>query len=267
MSVEKISDKCLGCTLCLNICPTKAISVFVNKNQEEYVKVDDNKCIQCGKCEKLCPVFDMLNIKSSNQLRCAYSAYAKEEYTKKSSSGAVFYSIAKNSLDRNWYICGAVYTDHYRSVKHILTNKITDVMMMRGSKYVQSSIRDLYYDFKNILNNAENIILFCGTPCQCAAIKSFFSKYINRIYLIELVCNGCMPPIILRKDIEEIELNNGSSVENYTMRYKYESYFPIFKKVDLKNGKNIVEDFYKTDIGAIYGSRICLRKCCYHCQY
>lgn len=43
-------QKCVGCDLCLNNCPNKAIS-----KQEKTYSTDDQKCIGCGICQAVCP--------------------------------------------------------------------------------------------------------------------------------------------------------------------------------------------------------------------
>ena len=43
-------EKCVGCDLCLNNCPQKAII----KNDKTYI-AQDNKCIGCGICSGVCP--------------------------------------------------------------------------------------------------------------------------------------------------------------------------------------------------------------------
>ncbi len=44
-------DKCIGCTLCVQKCPVKAITMVDGK-----AIIDREKCIQCGLCVKACPV-------------------------------------------------------------------------------------------------------------------------------------------------------------------------------------------------------------------
>ncbi|MCC8150050.1 MAG: NADH-quinone oxidoreductase subunit NuoF [Lachnospiraceae bacterium] len=53
----KITDKCVGCTLCARNCPVDAISGTV-KNQHT---IDPDKCIKCGKCAENCR-FDAIEI-------------------------------------------------------------------------------------------------------------------------------------------------------------------------------------------------------------
>jgi len=43
-------DKCVGCGMCINICPVNAISMV---NGKAFINQD--KCIHCGKCLNICP--------------------------------------------------------------------------------------------------------------------------------------------------------------------------------------------------------------------
>lgn len=51
----KIKEYCVGCTKCISICPTKAISGEI----EELHHIDKNKCIKCDRCISICP-FDAI---------------------------------------------------------------------------------------------------------------------------------------------------------------------------------------------------------------
>jgi iron only hydrogenase large subunit-like protein len=44
-------DICIGCTHCMNVCPTQAIRVRGGK-----ARLIDNRCVDCGECYKACPV-------------------------------------------------------------------------------------------------------------------------------------------------------------------------------------------------------------------
>ncbi len=43
-------ERCIGCGICVDICPTGAISV-----KEGKAGIDMEKCIRCGKCHDACP--------------------------------------------------------------------------------------------------------------------------------------------------------------------------------------------------------------------
>lgn len=44
-------DICIGCSHCMNVCPTEAIRVKQGK-----ARLHDNRCVDCGECYRVCPV-------------------------------------------------------------------------------------------------------------------------------------------------------------------------------------------------------------------
>lgn len=47
----KISDKCIGCGVCVENCPVQAI-----KMEGDKAVIDPATCISCGLCRSVCPV-------------------------------------------------------------------------------------------------------------------------------------------------------------------------------------------------------------------
>lgn len=265
MSVEKIGKKCIGCLSCYFSCPVDAIEYTTNELNELSIKVDNSKCIKCNKCESACPILN--RSLSSDPIKKIYCAFSSDEISRHSSSGGVFYVLAQLFLMNEWYVCGAIYSDDNRFVKHIITNNMTEVEKMRGSKYIESNLTDLYLPLDNVLKNTNANVLFSGTPCQCAAVKSHYKKYEKRIFFVEVICNGAMAPLVLDLEIGKKELEHKSKVVTYGMRYKKDSYLPLYAKTLYVNGDESIEPFYQTCLGLIYGSRIVLRECCYKCRF
>jgi len=50
-ALKVVENVCIGCTHCINVCPTKAIRVKYGK-----ADIKKNACVDCGECLKACPV-------------------------------------------------------------------------------------------------------------------------------------------------------------------------------------------------------------------
>ena len=184
----KYLENCLGCYACYNACPTKAIEMIENKDGFFYASVNNNKCIECGKCRTVCPILHP--ILENKNVDKAYLAYSKDnEILNNSSSGGVFFELAKYILSKGGYVAGCVsYNNGFRA-KHIVSNDIEDVKAMRKSKYIESEINDLYKDIKNLLEN-NKLVMFTGTPCQCVGLSLYLRKDYDNLFLVDLICHG-----------------------------------------------------------------------------
>jgi len=104
-----------------------------------------------------------------------YACYNKnDQIREKSSSGGVFYELAKWVLDLDGVVFGARF-DRDWNVVHAHATNLRDVLDFLGSKYVQSRIGEECKIAKMYLDNGK-IVLFSGTPCQIAGLKSFYKK-------------------------------------------------------------------------------------------
>lgn len=105
----------------------------------------------------------------------------------KSSSGGVFYELAKWIIAQGGVVIGAAYGDTAALVQHIAVEKLTDLPRLQKSKYAPSSLSDP--SVAEALQQADTRwVLFSGTPCQVKAIRQ---KYHGRKLLcVEVACHG-----------------------------------------------------------------------------
>lgn len=182
-----------------------------------------------------------------------------------SSSGGIFYCLAKKILEKGGYVVGAVYSDDFRSVEHIISREIEDVKRMRGSKYSQSNYADIIDKIEEKCKNG-NSVLFSGTPCQCYVVKKNVKS--DRLICVDLICNGMQDRRVLESEISRLEVNASARITDYSMRYKKDHlHLPIYMHAKFENGVQYEEQLYKSVFGKIYGARLALQKSCYSCKF
>ncbi len=178
---------CTGCGACANICPYNAIQMI--EDERGFLKpfIDDAKCVNCGLCKKTCPV---LHYESKNFEKPKTFAFINnDEKTRlKSASGSVFPAFAKYVLEKNGVAFGVIYDDEMKVCHSIATNW-QDIEKMQSSKYVQSDTKDTYKKAKQELDSGR-FVLFTGTPCQIAGLKSYLKKDYENLLTIDLICHG-----------------------------------------------------------------------------
>ena len=181
-------------------CPKKCISLLEDNEGFLYAKADASLCISCGLCEKVCP---LLNPKEKIQPKevLAVKSCNKEERLK-SSSGGVFIALAREVIAKGGVVFGAVFDDCWE-VHHVCAERIEDVYPMMGSKYVQSRIENTYKKAESFLKQGREV-LFIGSPCQIAGLRSFlrFKDY-PKLLAVDFICHGVPSPGVWRQYLAE----------------------------------------------------------------
>ena len=260
--------QCYGCRACENVCSVNAISIHQNAEGFLVPKVDEKLCVNCKKCEKVCPKLTAHAQDTTENQDIYVSAYRKEgsNYKGYTSSG-IFHEIAKRTISSGGKVCGCVWNEHMEA-EHILTDNMNDVSRMSYSKYVQSNMMHCYKEIETALKT--NIaVLFCGTPCQVAALKKYLRKEYSNLFSIAIVCHGVPSPKVWRTYKETLESENGAKMISANFRYKGKyGWITPFTYYEFDNGKNIKKLSFTEDPYVIaFGADILHRNTCYTCQY
>ena len=140
---------CTGCTACYNACPHTAIQMVEDKEGFKFPQIDTSKCTKCGLCEKVCIPSKGYECQPFEQK--VYGAKNKNlSERKQSQSGGVFYVLAKHVLDKGGVVYGSLIDDDF-IVRHARANTEDAIKMLRGSKYVQSDLCNIFLSVKNDL--------------------------------------------------------------------------------------------------------------------
>lgn len=182
----------------------------------------------------------------------------------KSSSGGVFYSLAKQIIKNGGVVFGAVWTSDWR-VKIVPAENLGEITSMMGSKYVCADMGDSREKCKEFLD-AGRVVLFTSTPCQIHSLKRFLGKEYENLYTCEICCHGVMPIKIWRDYLETIE-NKNNPIVNINMRDKTHGWRDFSFRVDYSNGETFIESFKNNLYMQAFLSDKYLKSCCYNCKY
>ena len=190
---------CTGCAACMNRCPKQCINMREdNKLGHLYPQIDNDKCIDCGACVKVCPANHAI------ELRTPITAYAgwdksEKEYISSTSGGAAS-AFARYIIRQGGVVYGCAILPGIQ-VSHVRIDSLSDIGKLKGSKYVQSTIGMIYKNVREDLRKGKKV-LFIGTPCQVAGVRSFIVKdMVENLYTVDLICHGTPPLAYLRKHI------------------------------------------------------------------
>ena len=209
---ELTIDKCTGCSLCSQVCPFQAIEMVENNEGFIVPSVDPLKCKECGKCAKECPSIHPLEKRYPLQTILCLS---KDTIIDKCASGGFFITIAKYFITELHGVVFGVIFDNKFTCLHTEAETIEQLLPMRNSKYVQSNVNDVYAKVRKRLQE-NRIVLFSGTPCQVAALKSYLGKDYCNLLTIDVVCHGVPNQKYWKKYIAHIKGNG--TIQSYLFR-------------------------------------------------
>lgn len=267
--VNKVN--CCGCTACVNRCPVSAIKMQEDFEGFQYPTVDMEKCINCGLCEKVCPVIaKSRKEKIANNYKeiISYVIRTKnEECLRKSTSGGFFTPIANYVLNNDGLVVGVGY-DEKMKVCHMIVNKLNTEKLknMKGSKYVQSDLGNIFSEIKNKLDK-DIFVLFSGTPCQVEGLLYFLGKNYNNLLTVDLICHGVPSPKLWNLYKEHQESKYKSKIKAFNFRNKTYGYHSGTMKLEFENNKVYYGSARVDYMLKSFFSEISSRPSCYDCKF
>ncbi|MCK5021074.1 MAG: Coenzyme F420 hydrogenase/dehydrogenase, beta subunit C-terminal domain [Candidatus Peribacteraceae bacterium] len=267
-AIDVIGNKrCSGCFGCYNSCQFDAIEIKLNEHGFYMPRIDKNKCTECGNCQKYCPVITVQNDNSRDPKY--YATKSNDiELQINSSSGGIFGELARDILGKGGVVFGAGW-DTELNLFHKPIEKIDNLISIQGSKYIQSDMGKIYKDIILLAGKGKDI-LFCGTPCQVAALNTFFvgnAGLKEKITTCDLVCHGVASTLVFNKYLENIEDFYKSKIKEVYFRSKKTGWADFSMKIKMTNGKTYQKSHKFDPFMSGFLNDIYLRDSCYECPF
>ncbi len=257
-TLPRLADEyeCTACLACENICPEQAIGHFVGEDGHVCIRVDSSKCTGCLKCQNICEksrtYFGTNDISSSK----IYAAWTENESDRvRATSGGVFAALARTILDSGGCVIGAGLNEF--DCRHTAIFKTEDIYRLQGSKYMASSMEDVYRIITRELPDRD--VLFVGLGCQCAGVLAYFEGFPteHKLYSVDLVCGGIPSRLLIDKFREHYPEAKGLS--SFRTKDKYEL------KVLTDEGEVVLTEKSLPLHG--FNCGLTNRYSCYNCQF
>lgn len=263
---RKEKKQCNGCKMCKDLCPKDAIRYIVDSEGFWYPQVDDAKCIQCGLCVKRCP--NLNSCTSSMDAPEVKAAWSRNSETRlASTSGGIFFELAKYIIQQGGYVAGCVYTEDCKAAKHVIVHTMEELPPLMVSKYLQSDTEGIYKQTKNLLDAKQNV-LFVGAPCHCAALRAYLNKEYSNLVVCDFICRGTNSPKAHRKYVECLENKYGGKMISLRSKDKRNGWNQFGQSAVFDNG----QEYFATReedlrVVAYHHGNLMMRESCNACQF
>lgn len=265
ITIDK-KEACSGCNACGDICAHKAITFETDPEGFSYPVVDKKACVNCGLCDRVCPMRNRLN-RSRRENVEVYAAYSNDEYVRlDSTSGGMFSVLAQYFYNRQSYVGGAVFCSDF-SVKQEVNEDAAQLPKLRSSKYLQSKSEGIYLKIRDILKGGHQV-LYCGTPCQIAALHNFLGKEYDNLTTIDFLCHGVCSPKVFQKYMKNLEEKSGSKATEIKFKAKKWGWHNFSMRVAFSSGQEYCQDRHHDAYFVGYLRSGCFtRPSCYSCPF
>ena len=249
-------DKCTGCYACVNACARGCISMKEDELGCVHPVVDEEKCVHCNLCSISCPNNVQMNF--SYPIKC-YASWIKDKDKRKiCASGGIGTIMSEYVINQGGVVFGSRYDENLTPIM-TYTESLEELERFKGSRYVQSLVGENTYKQAKDFLRAGRMVMFVGTPCQIAGLKTFLRKEYENLITVDLICHGVCPTSYLKNEIlylsEKYKLTDISDIR--------------FRGND---GNNYREKLLRLDEAQQYYIKgfllgVSMRENCYSCNY
>lgn len=191
---KDMSKFCVGCGICLGICPVKAIKPQFH-NGVLTVGFDYSRCTRCAACTEACPSLSNLNrtcpenSDGVGKIESILFGYAADNDVRlHAASGGVATSLILHMLRRRIVDKVLVVRMNKFTATSLLTSDPKDILSAQGSIYFKTFSLHLLPEISSYAKKGKRVCIV-GLPCQISALGNILRDFRDRLYFLGLICN------------------------------------------------------------------------------
>lgn len=259
--------KCYGCTACRDACPSSAITMQEDSDGFAYPVIDPEKCTHCDTCRKVCIYHKSSPDETTDETlpRVFAAVHLEEAVRKKAGSGGAFAAMYQKILEEGGKVVGVRLNEQFDAVYDIASS-IKECEAFHTVKFVEADCGEVKIKVKELLESKTSV-LFSGTPCQIAGLKSFLGQEYDNLTTIETACRGAASPKIFRLYKEYLSNAYDSAITDYQFQNKFRGFNKRYTTVEFESGETFLEGLRKNDYNRAYFYGQLQRPTCYTCEY
>ncbi len=252
-------EKCTGCGVCYAKCPKKAIAMIPDREGFLRPVIDNDTCVRCGICRKNCPSLKNVEVIEDQHY---YALCNTDDVRKKSSSGGAFTALAEKVIASGGIVVASEMNRDW-VMAHTIAENIDEIRRQACTFYVQGEAFSQFSEIENILQN-ERSVLFVGTPCQVAGLKSFLGKEYEKLITCDILCHGIPSPEMFGIYINYLKSKGKlTSLKQRDKSLGWKGYC-VSAVIDKKKYKN---DGWLKAYSVMFSHSLINRISCFSCKY
>lgn len=255
---------CYNCSLCKYICPVNAISMEEDNHGYPYPVIDKDKCTSCTLCEKRC-IKGNYKILDEEVNKLFAVRNKSDQILLESASGGIMHALHQYTLDNKGHVVGVRYNKNMEPTYDI-SNTNEGVAAFHGSKYVECVDNNTYPRVKELLNNG-TMVLFSGSPCKIAGLKSYLGKDYSNLITVDIICHGVPSKKVFRHYLKSLEERNNKKIVDFTFRDKNNGWVGCDVVVKFQDGTSKRELAKYNNYNLMFANDWMLRPSCYSCEF
>lgn len=172
--------------------------------------------------------------------------------------------LALNIIEKGGVVFGCAYDDKLVA-RHIAVSNKADLYKLQSSKYVQSDLSGVYAQIKKLLNDGRHV-LFSGTGCQAAGLRTFLAKDYEKLLIVDIVCHGVPSPKLFAIYVDWMGKKLGGKLNEYNFRSKEKRGWDLYYKASSGAKSKSDYGFFDPYYNAFLNCKT-YRESCYNCKF